>query len=75
MLNALQQDKPDVLITGDVKYHDARELEASGIFTIDAGHFGTEAFFAGNLAERLSKQFPQIHIKTEYATDVYHSKS
>lgn len=32
----------DVLITGDVKYHDALEAKASGLAVIDAGHFSTE---------------------------------
>lgn len=32
----------DVLITGDVKYHDAREAQTLGVALLDAGHFGTE---------------------------------
>lgn len=32
----------DLLLTGDVKYHDAREAEMLGIALLDAGHFGTE---------------------------------
>jgi len=33
----------DVLVTGDLKYHEAKEAEASGLAVIDAGHHGTEA--------------------------------
>ncbi|MBN2232474.1 MAG: Nif3-like dinuclear metal center hexameric protein [Deltaproteobacteria bacterium] len=32
----------DVYITGDVKYHEAREAELAGLPVIDAGHFATE---------------------------------
>ena len=32
----------DLLVTGDLKYHEAREAEASGLAMIDAGHFATE---------------------------------
>ena len=32
----------DLIVTGDMKYHDAREAQASGIAVIDAGHFATE---------------------------------
>lgn len=43
----------DVLITGDVKYHEAQEAKARGIALIDAGHYGTEKTFAHNFAEKL----------------------
>lgn len=32
----------DVLVTGDVKYHEAQEALANRLFIIDAGHFATE---------------------------------
>jgi dinuclear metal center YbgI/SA1388 family protein len=32
----------DVLVTGDVKYHDGQDALAAGIAVIDAGHFATE---------------------------------
>jgi len=32
----------DLLLTGDCKYHEAREAEACGIALLDAGHFATE---------------------------------
>lgn len=32
----------DLLVTGDIKYHEAREAEACGIALLDAGHFATE---------------------------------
>ncbi len=32
----------DVLVTGDVKYHEGQDAVAAGIAVIDAGHFATE---------------------------------
>lgn len=47
----------DVFVTGDVKYHEAREAaEAGRIVVIDAGHFGTEVSFGENMAVRLSER-------------------
>jgi dinuclear metal center YbgI/SA1388 family protein len=33
----------DLFLTGDLKYHDARLVEAAGLPVVDAGHFATEA--------------------------------
>ena len=43
----------DLLVTGDVKYHDARDAEDLGIALIDAGHFPTEIIMAQEITERL----------------------
>lgn len=43
----------DVLVTGDVKYHDAQRALQLGIALIDAGHYGTEIYFNKNMAEKL----------------------
>ena len=40
-------------ITGDVKYHDARDAAERGMNVIDIGHFGSEKIFAHNMAEKL----------------------
>lgn len=43
----------DVLVTGDVKYHDAREALDLGIALVDAGHFSTEIIMVEAVTERL----------------------
>jgi dinuclear metal center YbgI/SA1388 family protein len=43
----------DVLVTGDVKYHEARDGEALGLALIDAGHFATERPMIQGVAARL----------------------
>lgn len=44
----------DVLVTGDVKYHDAQDALAMGLAVIDAGHFGTERPMLQALATTLA---------------------
>jgi dinuclear metal center YbgI/SA1388 family protein len=43
----------NVLVTGDVKYHEARDAEELGITLIDAGHFHTEIIMAAAVQARL----------------------
>jgi dinuclear metal center YbgI/SA1388 family protein len=40
----------DVLVTGDVKYHEARLAESLGLALVDAGHFATERIVVPDLA-------------------------
>jgi dinuclear metal center YbgI/SA1388 family protein len=46
----------DVLVTGDVKYHDAREAEMLGVGIIDVGHFASEVLMVNGLIARLEKE-------------------
>ena len=46
----------DALVTGDLKYHEARSAESRGLAVIDAGHFHTEKWVVPNLVERLEKE-------------------
>ena len=41
-ISQARQEGAQALITGDIKYHEAREAEAMGFNIIDAGHYGTE---------------------------------
>ena len=52
-LEAAQNADCQVLITGDVKYHEAMRAKELGIAVIDAGHYGTEKYFAENFAAQL----------------------
>ncbi len=44
-----------VYITGDLKYHEARDIEAKGKAVIDVGHFASEHIVIGLLKSRLAK--------------------
>ena len=56
LLRDAVREGADVLVTGDVKYHDAREAEALGIALVDAGHFATERLMVEGLARQLEAE-------------------
>jgi len=56
MIPAAARQKIDCLITGDVKYHEARDAEEIGIGIIDAGHQETEEFIITHLTELLRQE-------------------
>jgi dinuclear metal center YbgI/SA1388 family protein len=45
----------DVFITGEIRYHQARDIAAAGRGAIDIGHFGSERIMIQDVAERLSR--------------------
>lgn len=51
--------KSEVLITGDMKYHEAQLAEQLGLCVIDAGHFETESIYMNRLKEMLDSEFEQ----------------
>ncbi|NPV58745.1 MAG: Nif3-like dinuclear metal center hexameric protein [Actinobacteria bacterium] len=60
----------EVLVTGDVGYHAAREALALGIAVIDAGHYHTELPVVGHLASMLSRMAEERGLKaTVVASD------
>jgi putative NIF3 family GTP cyclohydrolase 1 type 2 len=42
LLREARSQGAEVLVTGDIKYHEARDAEELGIALVDAGHFATE---------------------------------
>jgi dinuclear metal center YbgI/SA1388 family protein len=71
LLPFLRNASMDVLVTGDVKYHDALDLAEARIFTVDVGHFHSEHMFSSSLADRMSKAFPGLDIRMADESDVY----
>jgi dinuclear metal center YbgI/SA1388 family protein len=53
LLQTAHRQGADVLVTGDVKYHDARQAEELGIALIDAGHFATEKLMIEQVTKSL----------------------
>ncbi len=45
-----------MLVTGDIKYHEARDAEQRGIALLDAGHFGTEHLAVAGLVRCLGEE-------------------
>ncbi|GFO56051.1 GTP cyclohydrolase 1 type 2 [Geomonas sp. Red276] len=60
----------DVLVTGDLKYHEAREAEALGIAVLDAGHFATEH----PMVEGLAATLREVLAARKYETEVIEYK-
>lgn len=60
-----------VLITGDVKYHQAQEALESGIAIIDAGHHGTEKHFSVLMKEFLEAGKSELSIEAFSGKDVF----
>lgn len=56
MIPVAARQKIDCLITGDVKYHEARDAEEMGMGIIDAGHQETEEFIITHLTELLQQE-------------------
>jgi dinuclear metal center YbgI/SA1388 family protein len=56
----------DILVTGDVKYHEAQKALECGIQLLDAGHFGTEMPIAKTVAEYLE----QCNAKGKWNVDI-----
>ena len=61
-LDVLEREDVDVLVTGDVKYHDAIDIKERGLCVIDAGHFGTERVILPVLESMLKENFPDIEV-------------
>jgi putative NIF3 family GTP cyclohydrolase 1 type 2 len=48
----------DVLITGDVRYHDFFDAAAKGLWIVDMGHFESEQFSKQAILRFFTKNFP-----------------
>lgn len=53
LLHEAARQGADVLVTGDVKYHEARQAEELGLALIDAGHFASERLMVEGLCQTL----------------------
>jgi len=56
LLREAAREGADLFLTGDIKYHDAREAQALGIALIDAGHFATERLMIEGLSAQLEQE-------------------
>lgn len=55
----------DTFVTGDIKYHEAREAEALGITLIDAGHFASEHLMVTELSIQLENELKKRKLDAE----------
>ncbi len=54
----------DVLVTGDVSYHDALDAQQRGLAVIDAGHAETEKLIVPTIAKYLRKNLKNLSVST-----------
>jgi dinuclear metal center YbgI/SA1388 family protein len=57
MVNAFFDAGADVFISGDLKYHDARNFEFARKALVDIGHFASEHLIVETFAEQLNRHF------------------
>ncbi|GAB6138310.1 Nif3-like dinuclear metal center hexameric protein [Halanaerobaculum tunisiense] len=56
LITTAANKQADVLVTGDVKYHEAQMAKENELYLIDAGHYGTEKIMAQGMAECLQQE-------------------
>jgi len=65
LLDAAVAAGAQLFITGDVKYHDARKAEESGISVLDVGHFSPEKYGFNRFGKLLEKRFAGHGLKMQ----------
>lgn len=71
LLQTLSLTRPDVLVTGDVKHHDALALREAGLFAVDAGHQATELPFCEAVARVLTASHAGMPVHVGRESPVY----
>ncbi len=65
LINKIITQQIDLLITGDLKYHEAQEANKWGIAVIDAGHLETEQIISPYLAGLIKTEIQHFNGKVE----------
>ncbi|MDD2971411.1 MAG: Nif3-like dinuclear metal center hexameric protein [Lachnospiraceae bacterium] len=60
MIVSALQANVDVLITGDIKHHEALDALEQGLTIIDAGHYGLEQIFSPYMNEFFHREMPEL---------------
>jgi len=63
----------DTFVTGDVRYHDARDAVDAGMNVVDLGHFATEELVVEPLARLLKRQLKGVEVVAFRGKDVFAS--
>ncbi|MBR0164711.1 MAG: Nif3-like dinuclear metal center hexameric protein [Lachnospiraceae bacterium] len=65
------KEAADVLVTGDIDYHEGIDAVAQGLCIIDAGHYGIEKLFIPYMRDFLHRELPQITVHTAERKDPF----
>jgi dinuclear metal center YbgI/SA1388 family protein len=52
----------DAFLTGELRFHDCLTAQSEGLALVLPGHYATERFGVEQLAERLQKHWPDLHV-------------
>jgi dinuclear metal center YbgI/SA1388 family protein len=63
MVSMASKKGADLLLTGDVRHHEALEAKGLGLALMDAGHFHTEKAALGPFADRLKDAFTKRNME------------
>lgn len=63
--------RPDVVLTGDLKYHDAQEIAFNKLFALDIGHYHSEIIFVHAVSDRLRARFPELQVLEFKGEDIF----
>ncbi len=53
----------ELLVTGDIGHHDGLDAVDQNLLVIDAGHYGIEHIFIGQMADYLRETFPELEVR------------
>jgi dinuclear metal center YbgI/SA1388 family protein len=62
LLKDAMRAKTDVLLTGELRFHDYLAAEAAGLALLLPGHYATERIGVEALAEKLQQQWPDVEV-------------
>ncbi|MDO5135990.1 MAG: Nif3-like dinuclear metal center hexameric protein [Eubacteriales bacterium] len=62
LLSQVERSGAQVYVTGDIDHHTGIDAVASGLFIIDAGHYGTEYIFMEAVKKRLAEAYPHLRV-------------
>ncbi len=72
--NIAREKCADVIVTGDLKYHDARDILDCGLSAVDAGHFSTENIIVPVIIKHIFSKLNNMDIKvikSEKSQDIF----
>jgi dinuclear metal center YbgI/SA1388 family protein len=61
----------DTIVTGDVKYHAAKEAFETGLNVVDLGHYGTESIIVKPFTERLGRLLKGVEVSAYTGRDIF----
>lgn len=60
LLDSVVNSSVDVFLTGDIKYHQAREAELAGLALLDIDHYSSEIIYLPTLKKKLATVLPSV---------------